>query len=1048
MTNSRFIGLLFFNALFFLFSFASLAQDTMPSIKNLSDKEIEENINATCQTGDFDAGLKLTNDILAEIEQEIGKDNIRYALFLKMKSIVFTKKGALKEAKKYLLESYELIKKHSVPNDSLYIITMGSLADLYSDLSEYKKAEFFYLKTIKGYNKLPHIDTAFYAGMFNNLAIVYNNMGKYEEGIEAIKEATRLIQAYFTKEEAAPYTAYLKNNLANIYIALGRYKEALSLLFEVVDIRKELNPDNPRDPTALNNIALIYDQLNEFDLAEQYYLEVLHLWEVNLGKNHPHYATTLNNLSFLYQNTEAYEKAEKFALEAVAIQGKIGKERIPYGIALNNLGALYTKAKRYSEALKYLYEAKAIWEQTLGYKHLNYAASLQLLADHYLAINSLDTAYAFVIKGLVANSPNFELIFPNLLPSSPDSLESLLLNFHVHISKKDFFDKLPQLDFFSANGGSNSLESITDIFKAKYLLTKEAIALKDFFLVTKVGIKVNGKLRNTLSLEDDKKPLIQKNNYFTKYGVYAAHKISTSLFLSEAFSFAEQNKSIHLAQALRGNRAQVLGELPDSLVLKEVALNSKKNRLKKELYEATSQEEKSALNQETQEYNIAQNQFIETLKEHYPKYYNYKYNNITAKASDIQANLDDKSLFLEYFTPDYDSVFYLFAITKTTIKLISVNINKTTLEEKTKAFRTLLTNSKTTSNSSKDFYQEYVKYAHWFYQNTIKEALENTNIENLIIVTDGELGGLAFETFLVDLPADSNTVNYKNLHYLLNDYNISYNYSATLWSQNKQLAKRKNNNRMLACAASYGNQNDTIVRELRGKYWGAIRNNLSPLTATESEIKELSELFYGTFLTGNEANESFFKKEAAQYGVIHLAMHGRTHKRLPILSSLAFSENLDPQEDNFLQAYEISKMNLNAELIVLSACETGSGIYEEGEGILSLSRSFMYAGVPSLVVSLWNAHDATTAYIMQMYYHNLAQGLRKDKALRLAKLAYLKEAEEHIAHPIYWAPFIQIGDTQSIQIQTKNDAFWWYIGGGSLLALLGIFFFSRKLRKA
>jgi CHAT domain-containing protein len=135
-------------------------------------------------------------------------------------------------------------------------------------------------------------------------------------------------------------------------------------------------------------------------------------------------------------------------------------------------------------------------------------------------------------------------------------------------------------------------------------------------------------------------------------------------------------------------------------------------------------------------------------------------------------------------------------------------------------------------------------------------------------------------------------------------------------------------------------------------------------------------------------------------------------------------------------------MELNADLVVLSACETGYGRFETGNGIASLARAFMYAGVPALVVSLWQVNDQSTSIIMQNFYKHLANGKTKSAALRQAKLDYIKLVDNPIAaHPAFWSPFILIGDESPVQLQRKGAGnwLWWAVGGGAL-ALGGIGF--------
>ena len=150
-----------------------------------------------------------------------------------------------------------------------------------------------------------------------------------------------------------------------------------------------------------------------------------------------------------------------------------------------------------------------------------------------------------------------------------------------------------------------------------------------------------------------------------------------------------------------------------------------------------------------------------------------------------------------------------------------------------------------------------------------------------------------------------------------------------------------------------------------------------------------------------------------------------------------------------LHAYEISQMNLNTDLVVLSACETGYGQFKRGEGVMSLARSFMYAGVPSMVVSLWQVNDDATARLMNWFYENLSKGLSKDEALCQAKIIYLKACGNSLAaHPAYWAAFIQLGDSRTIPVHKVGkitmQLWWWIIG---VVGILGISILGFKWRK-
>ncbi|MEL6988581.1 MAG: CHAT domain-containing protein, partial [Bacteroidota bacterium] len=142
---------------------------------------------------------------------------------------------------------------------------------------------------------------------------------------------------------------------------------------------------------------------------------------------------------------------------------------------------------------------------------------------------------------------------------------------------------------------------------------------------------------------------------------------------------------------------------------------------------------------------------------------------------------------------------------------------------------------------------------------------------------------------------------------------------------------------------------------------------------------------------------------------------------------------------------ELCNMNLNAQLAVLSACNTGSGSYKKGEGNMSLSRAFNYAGVPTTVHSLWKVPDEATSSIMLKFYEGLKNGLRKDEALKNAKSSYLENnVIPERAHPYYWAGFVLNGNESPILIEAKTSYTWLIILGMAMLSILAFWFKTKN----
>ncbi|MFQ5605986.1 MAG: CHAT domain-containing protein, partial [bacterium] len=131
---------------------------------------------------------------------------------------------------------------------------------------------------------------------------------------------------------------------------------------------------------------------------------------------------------------------------------------------------------------------------------------------------------------------------------------------------------------------------------------------------------------------------------------------------------------------------------------------------------------------------------------------------------------------------------------------------------------------------------------------------------------------------------------------------------------------------------------------------------------------------------------------------------------------IIFAQTGQGSEDGYLQTYEVYNLDLNADLAVLSGCNTGLGRLSRGEGLMGMSRAFLYAGVPSLVASLWPVNDESTAELMKHFYHNLRMGLPKNRALQKAKLA-LSRSEDWKRDPFYWGAFVLIGDWRGVVIE-------------------------------
>jgi len=289
----------------------------------------------------------------------------------------------------------------------------------------------------------------------------------------------------------------------------------------------------------------------------------------------------------------------------------------------------------------------------------------------------------------------------------------------------------------------------------------------------------------------------------------------------------------------------------------------------------------------------------------------------------------------------------------------------------------------------------------------------------LIIVPDGALAYLPFETLAGEPKRPASTAPY-----LAERFAISYAPSASALAALRTL-RRNADREVKKGIVAFGDpvyaksEADEAAPTNEARTRQAERSfDFRQLPYTRTEVNEIAALFppaeRRVFL-GAAAHEQNVKAEPLrEYRYVHFAAHALIDEDYPARSGIVLSTPTDSKgdskEDGALQMSEVMRLKLNADLVTLSACRTGLGQLLKGEGIIGLTRAFLYAGADSVVVSLWNVNDIATATLMKAFYKNLKQGLSKDDALRQAKLELIRGRQPAWRHPYYWAAFVLVGD--------------------------------------
>lgn len=503
--------------------------------------------------------------------------------------------------------------------------------------------------------------------------------------------------------------------------------------------------------------------------------------------------------------------------------------------------------------------------------------------------------------------------------------------------------------------------------------------------------------------------------------------------LEQAFLFSEKSKAQSLSKKLTTLYFRQTGAIAKQILEKETSLKRKIAICTNDVIRAKKSDDQY-LNQLEQKLLSYKNSLdslnnIINLENPKPKDIISKITSI----EDIQKKITPKTLLIEYFIED--TTLHVFTVTST-----SLNYHVATLTENSKnrikQFSDLVSSPKPNAENEQ---VKFIQLSSDLYNTLIKQSLQNTSgKDKLIIVPDGLLRHIPFEVLLTNHESNSMA----QLPYLLKKYSVSYANSASLLFNNQAVNNDQVN---LKNCLAFSFNDSTALASAKPTDFRVVRKLGDDLPGSRKEIVKIAEMVDGTYYFGKEANERNFKKEANNYAILHLAIHGAVDIENPEDSKLHFTQTDDQFEDNLLYMHELAAMDLNAKMAVLSACNSGTGKLEGNEGIISFGRAFRAAGVKSVVASKWEVSDATSPIIMTYFYEALKKGVSKSEALREAKLRFLDNDSDVItASPYFWGSFYVEGSDEPIRFKKKNKSMTTIYTVVTCSLLLFVFFFFRK----
>ena len=790
-------------------------------------------------------------------------------------------------------------------------------------------------------------------------------------------------------------------NLGKFYFYTNSNNTSISYFKKVID---SFSIDR-KTYQAYCEIGSNYNRLRDYYQSISYYEKGLSkpdiLTKKSLYNQYYNYAIVLSNLEtkqYLNKGLFVLKKASTLGDSiGISLSKKFNKNNLFAKFHSNDLLPNKNKATPYfQENLKIARFQKDTSNLLIAYN--NYGGFLNKIKS--------DSALYHLKKGINLSSEKSSVLarlnlnlaeYYSIKNQPQEAIESIhdALNSFPNLSVSTEHNTVIKLeDALLANNKALLWNILTD--KAKYYIQNyDSTKISAHAQLALENLIIADQLIDAIRFEsfENQSKLVWQNYASETYmlGVKAASILDRN---KDAFYFMEKNKAVLLLENISESQVKNLVSLPKNILEKEFEFEKKINVLENSLNNTNNPSD--SLSKQYYNNKIEYKNFIESLKEDYPDYYNYKAPAKVMALNRIQESLTENDLVVEYILDETDG--YILAISKNKSQLVYINqIDKLSIKIEDYLNRISKPFSKPEDEKS------YNTIAKELYQ-VLLPFLENQafqNIKNITIIPDYLLQNIPFESL------KNSTDNY-----LLSTHEINYAYSM-----------------------SFLKQNEGIKRNTTKTYIGFSPNtfadlDLSTLTNSESEITEANKQFSGSIYINELATKENFLAHSKDYKIIHLSTHANANDS--IAPWIAF-------KNKKMYLNEIHTTKNQAELVILSACKTSLGAINKGEGVFSLARGFFYSGSNSVVSSLWNVNSKSTQGILSNFHHYLKKGETKSTSLRLAKLDYLNNHSHSELSPYYWSSLILIGNNDSI---STSSSYLFYIS--IILILLILFFITKK----
>lgn len=810
------------------------------------------------------------------------------------------------------------------------------------------------------------------------VASIFRKTFRYQEAVQVLQEVLVVYKQAPKKHFFEAAQVY--NELGGLHLKQFAYAKAFEYHQKALGLlREHLNTNNkatlrPLIAQTYNSIGMTYGEQGEFDTAIDYYQKALKLRVELFGNTqHPDLAASYNNIGINYYLKGEYMPAQQYLQRAIKLRSKaLGKNFHTMAGFYNNLAHVYLGKKNFEEGLKYFKLALDIRQKKQGTKSPLVAQSHIFLGNVHVALNQPQKALQHYHYSLNINS------------------------------KKPIkhFDKINLGDFVHHRFLFEALGQLSALMQHQALAQPQLKRLEHTLAFIKNNIYLLDNYIRTLDNKKDKITFNEQLTLFCTQAIDLLYELARLVpsrkqrYQQAAFYFAERNKASILSASLAEVDARNFANIPPKLLKQEQLLRRQIHWYDGKLLKVTGKQKQaysSALFEKKRHYE----QLIRKLEKDFPKYYDLKYQRKVANIQTVQQTLLPHEALLQYITGSTKS--YVFLITKEAVQMVAMASTKELLPIVKSYYSTLQGGYpiKALAQASYQTYQALVAPIETYIQPKSR----------LTIIPDWRLAKLPFGALINQLPKKLALKDYSQLEYLIKNYEINYHYSASIWAKQQKNCNKRPLDFVAFAPFSEGKGEVLATRFMKN----------TALPASKVEVKSVLQMckqqgWSAKAYLSQEASKASFLDKSTQARIIHIASHSVYDRSNEKLGRIYFSKTgAAQQNDNYLLAGSIYNLSLCADLVVLSSCESGLGKSYKGEGMMSLTRSFLYAGARNVVFSLWKVNDQHTKNLMVRFYQAVIQ--QKEgfaQALQQAKREII--ASHKNLHPKDWSGFAIVGN--------------------------------------